>query len=408
MGEEVDVLQGKETSVADDVKLFSEDETSKEPEVKQPEPDKAPVKIEEESEKKEEPDKKEEPTEEPEVEGMRSHLVKKIAKDDPDFLKKYPEVRDLAYREHEYTKVFPTVEDAQEASEKVQDYDELEGLVSTGSPESLGDFLKIIKENDGAVFSKFAENLLPALYKQDSQAYIRVTTPLFENLVRAAYREGDENLQNAALVISKYLFGDYDIAKGSKTTIVKAAEPVKDESFEKEKKEFYGAKLRDFEGVVFSKSEDQLKDIIKDNIDPDNHFNAFALRNLVKEVYEEVDRQIDADQQFKSRINSMWKQAYKAGLPKDWTDKIVSAYLSRAKVLVPAIRSKLRAEALADRSAKSQENAQKSEEAVARGKDVSGTGATPKGNNSNPTAKQVDWSKTSDEDLFSDKITLKR
>jgi len=419
-----DSLKGLETSVSEDVKLLEAEETpekkeeKKEPvKVEEPEKEEEPVKEEEEKEEEvEKPEKGEEKEEEPEkfeeVESPRTPIIKQLAKEHPEILKKYPEIRDMYYREAKFTELFPTVEDAEEAKDKVEDYDELEGLVSSGSPEGLSEFLTIIKENDSEVYNKFTKNLLPALYKQDSEAFIRVTNPIFQNLVQAAYKEGknndNENLANAALVVSKFLFGDSEVATGKRSAVPKEEAPKKDESFEKEKKEFYTQKYQAFFQEADGKASAKLEESIKDGLDPNNEFNEFTLGKLVDSIIDEVDKQVRADNSYMARINSLWRQAYKAGFSREWTDKIVSAYLSRANTLVPAIRSKLRAKALEGKSVKSREEVQKSKDAASRGRDHGSSGPPPKPSGRVPSSKEIDYDKTSDEDILNENYVLRK
>jgi len=71
-----------------------------------------------EEEKKEEAKEEEEEEEEEELElGPRRPSFKEIKEKYPDFFKTFPELREAFFRESEYTKIFPTVEDAKEALE---------------------------------------------------------------------------------------------------------------------------------------------------------------------------------------------------------------------------------------------------------------------------------------------------
>src|ERR1700690_2002258 len=99
----------------------------------------------------------------------------------PEFFKDFPIFRDVVFREIEYTKVFPTIEDAKEANDDSLALSGLRDSVLAGKSEDIFD---AINETDKKASERFAISFLPTLHKKDQALYSAAVTPLFENLCR--------------------------------------------------------------------------------------------------------------------------------------------------------------------------------------------------------------------------------
>jgi hypothetical protein len=322
----------------------------------------------------------------------------------------------MLFREQEYTTLFPTIDDAREAQESAQDFDRFSGLVNSGRAEDFTEFLNGVKQVSAENLTNFASNFLPGLYKTDKDTYFAVTTPIAESLLRNAYKagvnSGDEDLQNAALHIARYALGDVGFATGEKTSVVQrpAEEAKKDSKYEQEKNEFYTARYNDSKQYVSTTAYTRLSNEIKKGLDPNGTLNDFTTQLIVKEILNEVGSTLEADRTHMDTINSMWRHAHKAGFAGNWKDRILATYMSRARAIMPAIRARVRNQALNDQRDRNGQRERVATKSLDR-REVQGsqnTGNMGKAGGRAPSASEVDWRKTSDMDILNDRVTLKK
>lgn len=337
--------------------------------------------------------------------------MQQLREEFPDLFKKFPSMRDIYYREQEFSQIFSTVEDAREASANSQSFNDLSDKVLSGDGDTL---FGAIKAADERAFDKVAENILPTLYKLSPDAHYKATLPLMQNLVRGFYLEGkkrnDENVMNSAEYLSDFIFGDTAIAKGEKTMLPPKQEPTQEQKdFQAEKAKFNNERYSSFVNSVRGTAANDLRSIVdvKSKIDPEGVFTDFIRETIVGKVLQEVDKQLVADKAHMKYMNSLWDKANREGFNDAWKSRILSAYLARAKSLVPTLRAKYVSEALGSgvkASGKAKELAERN-----NSRREPGTGGrTSRENNGPVDAKRVDWDKTSDLDLLNDNITYRR
>lgn len=375
----------------------------------------------EEEEVVEDPDKKDDEDPEKKLEVVGGHTrptIKQIKGKYPNFFKDFPDMRHMLFREGEYSTLFPTVDDAKDASAKAGDFERFSELLTSGKQEDFGSFLKGISEAGDEQITSMAANFLPALYGQSQDLYYRVTSPIAEAFIRNAHKAGvknnNENLINAALQLANWAFEDTAYATGEKRSppIVPAKEEgKKDEKYEQEKKDFYASKFNDTRSFINTSAESRLTTEIKKGLDPARVFNGFTTAAMLKEIMAEVGQALESDASHMKTMNSLWKQATKAGFAGNWKDRILTTYLSRARAVMPAIRNKVRAKALEGQEQINGDLEQRAGKSAQR-KEVGGSGSSGsrQGARSSrpPDAKSIDWGKTSDMDLLNDKITLRK
>jgi hypothetical protein len=320
-------------------------------------------------------------------------------------------MKHVLFREGEYANLFPTVEDAKESAEKSESFDNFSTLITSGKTDDFTSFLKGVDEVQG--LPSMASNFLPALFNVNKDMYYQVTGPIAEGLLRNAYKVatqgGNENLKNAAMHLAQWAFGDAAYATGEKQTpALKVEEPKTDPKYETEKKEFYATKYKDTKTYVDGQASTRLSSEIRKGLDPNNAFTPFTQGLLVKQVIEEVSAILEGDENHMKQMNSMWRQAQKAGFAGNWKDRILSTYLSRARQLMPAIRTRVRTSAMAQERSSTEQTERIANKSGDR-KEVQGSQNTSR--NGAPTkisAGQVDWSKTSDLDFINDRVTYKK
>jgi len=382
----------KDPEVDKDVALLEE-----EPEVEEVESDDEPeieAEVTDELEESEEkPDDSKFPYDRP--------TVTDVNKSFPDFFKKFPAMKDVLFREKEFTTLFPTIEiakDAQEAAEALQSF--REDLFTGDSVK----FTSALKEE--GQLDKFSKNFLVNLQKTDKDIYWETIAPTLQNLVRSFHKEGvnrkDDNIRLSAENLSIYLFGNAEVAEGKQDAVKPEAKP--DPKIAQERSDWERDKYNNFRIDVLGNINKDVKEVAD--------LGKVGLSKTVKELLtdkliKEVDSTIAKDETHMKYVNSLWKKAKESGYTNEIKSSIISAYLERAKSLVPSIRRRLIAEALGS----SPEESKRKLEVSARAQSRREPGSNGRPANGNAvkvaSAKAIDWNKTSDMDFLNDNTTLK-
>lgn len=335
-------LDGKsEDEIIDSGPMSSppEDEIEKEEEKEE---DKEEEEEKEEESENEEEEKEEEEKEEDE-EKPKESLVKAIDKKYPGVFKDFPELRKNFFLAREYQEVFPDIDSAKEAVENNQILHAFEEQILEGDSSLL--LGSIIKEG-GDVANRFVENLLPTLFKTSKEHYVKATRPLVAELLQDALNIGeankDKNLINAAKVLSKQIFGTYELPKFAR----KDDEEEKKVTANKNKEQ--QEKFNEFRSEFFVDAEDEVRDLIRVGFDPDKVLPDFVRKSALDSIYEELNSILTKDGTHMARIQNMWtkvplndRRALKAH-----KERMITTLLSRAKTEIPALKKKYLNEAL--------------------------------------------------------------
>ena len=399
--------EDEELEVKEPKKETKEKEKKEEEEIEEEEKEK------EDEEEKEGSEEEEEETTGKERKETRGEIpqYKEVTKKYPTLFKDFPHLKHVFFHEREYRELFPTVDDAREASESLENLKEIERAVSDG------EVLKVLKAfeplGENAV-ANFAGNFLPSVRKMNQDLYYQVITPELVNYTKSLYNAGvrneNDNLKNAALVLSLHLFGDPKVATGEKE--VKTAEvkksKEKDSELEKERTSFRQERYTALYNDVITNADSQLVELIEDGIDPKNTMTTGVKELVVQKVLKEIDKALDADSIHKNKMNSLWRKASQDNFSNSWRSKIVSAYLNAAEEIMPRIRAKVRANVLGirERPPEKKENGEVKHRVEPKGTSSGGRGQSSNGKHVD--SKKVDWNKTSDIDFLKDNVTLKK
>lgn len=403
-----DGVSGSTTSTSKDLAELN-DETPVA--VAEEEPESEPEDEQSESEESEESDVKEEPEEKAaDLHPFERPSMKAINEAYPDFFKKFPSMRDMYFREAEYSKLFPTVEDAKEANENNTAFQNIRDDVFNGTGEK---FLTAVKMQSPQSLQRFAGKILGTLVKVDQDSFWRAANPLVEDIARSMFnkgtQEGNENLINSARYLAYHFFGDQDIAEGKKTTVPKEA-PETDVS--KEKREWENAKLLEFRGTVERDLKSQMVDLIvgedqktgKSKIDPDDVLSPFIRNTIIEKVIQDIGSTLVADKAHLNYMDSLWNRAKQNGRTDADKARIISAYLARARALAPSLRSKYVSEALGK---KQRDANQKRVKLASIEEKLPSNGRVSSGGSRSYNPKSIDYRKTSDYDILNDDIKYK-
>ena len=328
----------------------------------------------------------------------------------PDFFKKFPSMRDMYFREAEYSKIFPTIDDAKEARENHSAFQNLREDVFNGTGEK---FLTAIKDQNPETLHRFAGKLLGTLVKVDQDSFWRAANPLIEDVANSMYKKGiaenNESLANAAKYLAHYFFGNADIAEGKASSLPKET-PQSDVS--KERQEWENAKQMEFRGSVERDLRQELNDIIvgkdaktgRTKLDPDEILSPFIRNTIIERVIADIGSTLQADKSHLQYMDSLWGRAKTNGRTDADKARIISAYLARARALAPSLRSKYVSEAtgrkVRDVNQKRVKMSSIEERTPRNGKPAGGQGK-------NYSPKSIDYRKTSDYDILNDDITYK-
>ena len=377
----------------------------------------AETEIKDEGESEEETEKPEEEEQEEVPADINAHpfnrpSLKSIEEKFPGFFKQFPALRDMYFREAEYSKLFPTVDDAKEADENNIAFNSIRESVFQGNGSKLFSAIKEVSDKD---LEKFSTTVLSTLYQVHPQSFWRAANPLVEDIARNMFekgkREGNESMQNAAKYLSDYFFGNIEIAEGKKTSIIK----VEDNSeVNKEREKFDNERHNAFRSTVENDLRSQLVTAIegkdsktgKSRLDPDSVFSNFIRTTIIDRIIEDLGSQLSSDKDHIRYMDSLWSKAKQSGRTDSDKSRLVTSYLARAKSLIPSLRSKYVSEALGQKTRVASGKKEKVEEISERtSSGTLGRGSNGREKSYNP--KSINYSKTSDVDILNDNITYK-
>lgn len=329
---------------------------------------------------------------------------KDIQKKYPKFFKDFPGMRHTLFRMKRMDRIFTTVEEAEQTVEKHDDLLQLEDAVVKGEPDKVLRGLKAIRPEG---LDQFADNFLPALYKDHREVHDRITTNLLSTALRVAQQQarssGNKNLFHSVGHLSQFLFNSDTPPEVRKTAPSPELQAERDR-FNQEKTQFFEAQAREFQGDVVQTGERLLRKEISRNLDPDDVLPDFIKKSIVDTALAEIGDALDKDDAHVQAMNALWQRSTKAGYSKDAKAKLVAAYLGRAKRLAGPIKRRLVKAAVAKQSGDSRggRNINRRPHIRQGGKGKSGKGFRPR------TAREVDWNRTSDLDILEGKATPRR
>jgi hypothetical protein len=268
----------------------------------------------------------------------------------PTLFKEFPYLERAYYREQAFTEIYPTVDEAKEALEKSQTLDNLEQSLLKGSS---SDLLKSVKEHDTNSFYKIVDNYLPNLAEVDKDAYYHVLGTVLKDTVVSMVQESRKSqndvLQSAAQVLHQFVFGSSEFEPAKPLAKI---EDKKDNSIDEERRQFIKERFEVTKGELSTKIDNVLKSTISANIDPKDSMSDYVRRNATRDALEELQTLVTSDKRFKIILDKLWENAFKSNFSKSSVDSIKSAYLGRAKTLLPTVIKKARNEALKGTSRK--------------------------------------------------------
>ena len=267
----------------------------------------------------------------------------------PDLFKKFPAIETAMYREQRYSEILPTIKDAEVAVEKAGILDQYDKEIMSGSTETL---LSTVKDTDKEAFAKIVDNYLPTLYKVDQHSYYHTIGNVIKHtivsMVTAGKEQNSEELSEAAAVLNNFIFGTTKFTHPQNLS----REEVTNEDKEKEDRisqrerelleREYNTAMEDIGGRV----DNVLKATVDKAIDPNESMSDYVKKIASREVLEGLEDLIQRDTRFRNIYDKLWERAFQNDFDRESMDRIKSAYLSKAKTLLPLLIKKARNEAL--------------------------------------------------------------
>lgn len=334
-----EVLTDKPSNSDEILDILSEDDDKVEEPKK--EDDKKEAKAEEEEIELED-DKEDEEVEIKEDELVTPFKRKEILKKYPEIFKEFPYLEKAYYREQKFTEIFPTFDDAQEAVEKGETLDKFESHLMAGSTEEI---LKVVKEENPESFKRLIDNYITTLAKVDEGAYYHVIGNVVKNAIIGMANEGrkskNEALESAAVILNQFIFGTEDIVP---PTNLSRKEP--DDELKREREDFQRERFETVRDDLNVKVSNVLKATIDTHIDPKESMTAYVKKTATREALESLETLLENDASLGKLLDKLWEKAFEDRFSATSLNKIRSAYLSKAKTVLPQVIKKSRNEAL--------------------------------------------------------------
>lgn len=340
---------------------------------------------------------------EPVIEGRPT--VKQIKAVAPELFKRIPEMKNIFFREGQFSEVFSDPEEAKEAATYAGNYLKLEKSISQDQDPTL--LLTELKQNNPDALKGLVTNWLPKLREIDQNLYIDATVPVIEELIFHAFktgeRTGDKNLAAAARHLSNYVFSNggeiRDISKRAQQEEHPAEKKLKEE-----REQFAQQRFKDADQEINGRLVKTLEASIVQGLDPDNVLPERIKRTIIRDTIEELNATLLKDKTHGSKMASLWKRGQGDSFSRTSKDSIVNGYLQSVKPLLRSIRNRIRDEALG-KTGKPQAPSKKTGEQPPQFKKAFG-GSNRQGSRRSPASvldpSKIDYRRTTDMDILMD------
>jgi hypothetical protein len=320
--------------------------------------------------------------------------------------KQFPAMKAIYFNEQAYAKVFDSPQVAEEAATKAAFYDDIEQSVLSADPAVL---LKNIKDGAPEAYEKYVDNFLGSLKKLDQDSYLKVITPVIEDLLYHATQYGTKR-NNANLVKSAKHIADYVFQNGGEIPDIKgrdAKHPAEIE-LEKEREKNRQTSLNNTKSDINGRIDKSLVGFVTEGLP--NGLSKLEKDAILDKSINEVMDVLSKDRRFSMNLRGLWRRAEIAGYSEQSKEAIYKAHVARAKTALREIRDRMVQEALqgrrggrSRREEGDKEQSDKNERPKKRQFDTTGragNGAGRRGAVLDP--KQIDYKNTSDADILSD------
>jgi len=264
----------------------------------------------------------------------------------PNLFKEFPYLEKAYYREQKFTELLPTIDDAKAAVEAKQTLDRMEADVMGGNTELI---LRAVREQNPQGFAKIVDDYLPTLAKVDEKAYFHVLGNVTKHTIVAMVREGrksgNEALASAAQILNQFVFGTSEFQPPQPLS-KPVPEDGREQQINEREQQFVRQQFENTRNDLNTRVNNTLKNTIDANIDPKKSMTDYVRKNASREAMEMLDTVLSKDARFIALRDKLWEAAFKSNFSRESVERIKSAYLSRAKTLLPTVIKKARIDAM--------------------------------------------------------------
>jgi len=283
----------------------------------------------------------------------------------PKLFKDFPYLEKAYYREQQFTEVFPTIQDAKVSSEKARYLDQLDVQVMQGD---IGVVLQAVKSEDNEAFLKIADNYLPTLKRVDEQAYYHVLGNVIKDTIITMVREGRQlgeqgsPLTAAANILNQFVFGSQNFQPPKQLSRqTRPEEQTREQEYQQQEQARVMSTFETTRDSLQTKADNVLKSTIDAHLDPKGSMTDYVKNHATNEALQTLEGLMQKDTRFRGLLDRLWEKAFQSGFDKESTDRIKSAYLSKAKTLLPSVIKKARNDALKGLGSRSNGSSDKEE-----------------------------------------------
>lgn len=381
-----DVVDGEETPEEIDPETIVEGDPEKDDEEEDPKEDP-------------EPEPEPEPSEDEDARTFTNRpTLKEIKSKYPTLFKDFPGIKDAIFREQAYNDVFPSIAEAKEAAEKAEVFTKFEGDLLSGDPARV---LNVIHGADPRAAQGFINNFLPALSKLDKNAYFAVVSPVVEGIIRDTYaagqRKGDENLTNTALQLIEFLGFDPNAVLNARPIQADPEVERQKQDLQNQQQKFFRERYEASLSRVSGQANTDLDKLTEEAIGKEK-LTPLERTALKEKILKELDLQFAKDSKHQSLMASLWRKAEKSGFSGSSEQAILNAYISRAKTLLPSVSNQVKTKELGKRTTAPSSKPNFKPNPNTPNRETSANTSSKIGKN------EIDWRKTSDDDILNGKV----
>lgn len=154
-------------------------------------------------------------------------------------------------------------------------------------------------------------------------------------------------LQNAALLLNQFVFGTTEFKPPAQLSNQdKPEDNTREKQLAEREQNYVRTQFENTRSDLNTRVNNTLKNTIDANIDPKKSMTDYVRKNAARDCMDNLEKVINQDSRFKALLDKLWEKAFADGFTKDSTERIRSAYVSKAKTVLPALLKKARNEAL--------------------------------------------------------------
>ena len=266
----------------------------------------------------------------------------------PELFKDFPGLEKAYFRDQKFSEMFPSPKDAELVVEKAKTLDNFESELLGGNTVNV---LKAVKEENSNSFNKLVDNYLPSLRQVDEKAYFHVLGTVIKgtiyNMVKSARESNNEELQDAARTLNKFVFDTETYTPPKKLSESEDNKPNPEaEKLAREREQFTKERFETARNGLETRVHRILTSAIDKNIDPKTSMTDWVREKASKDAHDSLTKLLEKDARFRAILDKGWKKAFEENFSEESMGRIRKIILNRAQSLLPTVIKQARNAAL--------------------------------------------------------------